>query len=864
MTQPPPNPGLSHRERSRLWLLTGLAALALVWERLWPRVLPVLGAVSLFVSVALLDVLPMLPFWLHGLVLLVFAGALAWTLKYLWQGHYSASHIEARHRIERDSRVDHRPLTALVDQPLHEDLDATKQALWWAHLARMRGMLAGLRVGTPSPAMARRDPWGLRAVVPLLLLIGFAAGGSEAGARLERALMPKPGSLTGEALTLDIWITPPAYTGVAPILLQRQAPQALQAAQAAQAPQALQAPQAPQAQAPEAVAVPVGSTVLAQLGHADGRARLMIGERAIDFDVLDGEQAGAGRRVEAEIGDDDLGAGQLDIRLGEDKVAAWPMRVVPDRAPEVELTAPPKNRGKGILALQYEARDDYALAALRLQVRHSQGWPLPGSDEVAAEQALALPNPGATAGKGRAARDFSAHPWAGEVVELRLVAVDAAGQKGETDAVSLTLPEREFSHPVARRIIAARKKLNQPGEAVISDVISRLQSIAERPQHFYDDTVVFLALSVAQSRLGLDENPDMRPDVQRILWQTALRLEDGEFAIAERDLRDIQDRLTEALRKGADDREIERLMDQLQRAMDKYMQALAEHLRKNDMTAEQMNPMTSQMMESTDLQQMLDKARQLSQAGARDAAKRMLQQLNQMLNALRNGARMARPQAGQNQGRKALNKLRELSRRQQQLLDKTFRQQQQGQQGRQGQKGQQGQRGQQGRPNATQRLAPGQSQLRRDLGRMMLQMDEMLGAIPPSMGRAERAMKGAAEALGKGNAARAARDQAEALSQLRQATESMAEQMARQRQPGSMGLGMGRPQNPMRQRGRDPFGRRTGQGANGESETDGIKVPTQRELLRSREIMQELRRRSGEQFRPRLEREYIDRLIKRF
>ena len=57
MTQPPPNPGLSHRERSRLWLLTGLAALALVRERLWPRVLPALGAVSLFVSVALLDVL---------------------------------------------------------------------------------------------------------------------------------------------------------------------------------------------------------------------------------------------------------------------------------------------------------------------------------------------------------------------------------------------------------------------------------------------------------------------------------------------------------------------------------------------------------------------------------------------------------------------------------------------------------------------------------------------------------------------------------------------------------------------------------------------------------------------------------------
>ncbi len=863
MTQPPPSPGLSRREHSRLWLLTGLAALALMWERLWPRVLPILAAISVFVSVALFDVLPMLPFWLHGLVLLGFCGALAWTIRYFWQGRYGASGIEARHRIERDSHVAHRPLTALVDRPLHDDLDPTKRALWRAHLARMRSVLSGLRVGVPSPAMARRDPWGLRAVVPMLLLVAFAAGGSEAGARLERALMPKPGGVAGDALTLDIWITPPAYTQMAPVLLQRQSLQEPRSAAAEAISDAVSKADR------GAVPVPVGSTVLAQLGHADGAARLMIGERAVAFDALDSAQAGAGRRVEIEINDDDLGAEQLDIRIGDDVVAAWPMRVVADRPPEVELTAPAKNRGRGILALQYKARDDYALAALRLQVRHSQGWPLPGSDKRDARQALPLPNPGAAAGKGRAARDFSAHPWAGELVELKLVAVDAAGQEGETETVTLALPEREFKHPVARRVVAARKKLNQPGAALVSAVISELQEIAEQPRHFYDDTVVFLALSVAQSRLSHDESPSMRPDVQEILWQAALRLEDGEFAIAERELRDVQDRLTEALRKGADDREIERLMDELQRAMDKYMQALAEHLRKNGMTAEQMNPMTSQMMESADLQRMLDQARELSQAGARDAAKRMLQQLNQMLNQLRNGARLARPQAGQNQARKALNQLRELSRRQQQLLDKTFRQQQMGRQGRQQgqqQPGRQGQqrRGQQGRPNATQQLAPGQGQLRRDLGRMMLQMDEMLGAIPPSMGRAERAMKGAAEALGKGDAARAARDQAEALSQLRQAAEQMAEQMARQQQPGAMGLGMGRPQGRMPQRDRDPFGRRTGQGANGETDMDGVKVPTRRELLRSREIMQELRRRSGEQFRPRQERDYIDRLIKRF
>jgi len=145
----------------------------------------------------------------------------------------------------------------------------------------------------------------------------------------------------------------------------------------------------------------------------------------------------------------------------------------------------------------------------------------------------------------------------------------------------------------------------------------------------------------------------------------------------------------------------------------------------------------------------------------------------------------------------------------------------------------------------------------------MLQMDEMLGAIPPSLGEAERSMKGAGDALQQGDGARATRDQTEALNALRKAMEQMAEQLARQSQGPGVGVGMGQQRRPMGE-GRDPFGRRPGNANNGNIDDGDIKVPSQRELLRAREIMQELRRRSGEQFRPRPEREYIDRLIKRF
>ena len=61
---------------------------------------------------------------------------------------------------------------------------------------------------------------------------------------------------------------------------------------------------------------------------------------------------------------------------------------------------------------------------------------------------------------------------------------------------------------------------------------------------------------------------------------------------------------------------------------------------------------------------------------------------------------------------------------------------------------------------------------------------------------------------------------------------------------------------------RDPAGRPL----NGLGGLDGrdVKIPEESDLQRSREILDELLRRAGERFRPDLERDYIDRLLKRF
>ena len=402
--------------------------------------------------------------------------------------------------------------------------------------------------------------------------------------------------------------------------------------------------------------------------------------------------------------------------------------------------------------------------------------------------------------------------------------------------------------------------LNRPGENAMEEVVSNLEKIAKRPQHFYNDTVIFLALTIAEARLRHDKRSTVRDDVQHILWETALRLEDGDFAVAERNLREIQKSIEESLRDGNDYKMIENLMDQLQRAMEHYMRVLAEHLRQKGLALPE-HMMPPGFTDSQDFHHMRKRARELGQSGARTAARRMLSRLSDALNSLQNGIRLAEPRQRIQQEQRVIKRLRNLGRRQQEILDHTFRSQQKGQERGQSQHSTKGQYNAHGRQIDTNRLGFDQEELRRDLRRLIQQIDGMLGSRPVGLERAEHAMKGAIKALQKGDASGALRDQSLALNELRSAARQLIEQLARQQQGPTIGIGRRRGNSEAY--GRDPFGRLPGGGSYRQGNTD-LQIPTQRDIMRSREIMQELRRRSSEHFRPRLEREYLERLIKRF
>ncbi len=821
------------------------ARAALFWETAWPALAPAMGVLGLFLAIALIDLLPGLPSLFHAAALALFALAFLFLVrqgvrKLRWPGE-----TDARRRVEQASGLAHRPLSALADQPVGDDPVA--RAIWRVHRDRVLAQIHTLRVGGPRAGLLSLDPRGLRVALALTLVIAATAGWDDPIARLQRAVTPGSNAVAAFPATLDLWITPPAYTGVAPIFVTGLI-------------------------GDQVLAVPTGSQLLAQVNRAGrGTPQLFLGSERIDMTAVD---PGAWR-IETPI----TGGDRLTVMSSAQTLGSWPMKVIPDRPPSIDFKGAPDKTERSALKIDYLASDDYGI---------DRGTVLIRQPDVGGEP-LSLPLGGLAGrrdGQGSLVADLAAHPWAGLTVELVLTVVDVAGQAGQSAPVTMTLPEREFKHPVAKALIAQRKNLvREPGKR--RDVGQALARIAAQPKLYSDDGVVFMSLMSARARLFLDRDGSSVDGVQSLLWDVALRVEDGEIGVQERDLRAAEQALRDALDRNAPDEEIQRLIDQLQAAMDKFLEQMVKQALENP--RRQMTPRereTARTIDRRDLQRMLDETRDAAKRGQRDQARAMLDRLQQMMENLKNPqiAEDGNPDGDENaEAMQALQDIESLAQRQRELMDRGLRQQnrknqqaqrnrqqrQPGQQGQRqpGQQGQQDQQGEEGEGEEEGDLAGDQEDLRRQLGDAMRRLGEAMGNVPGGLGKAERSMRGASDALRRGQPGQAQGPQGDAIDQLREAARNMMDQMAGQGQ----GPGFGNPDGQLRSRAdpsrrenqaRDPLGRPT-PNATG-VDTDDIVIPDDNQAARSREIFEELRRRAGDPQRPLLEREYIDRLMRRF
>ena len=796
--------------------------LARAFWPLWTVLLLTLSALAFGAQ----DVLPLEAAWV-GLVLLTL-GTLA-ALVFGFRRFRRPRHAEALARL--DASLPGQPLSALSDDLAIGSHDPAALAVWQAHRARMAARAATARPVRPILGLAPRDPFGLRflALTALVMALLFGsiwrvASVTGLGANPAEAMMNGP--------SWEAWAQPPLHTGKPALYLNDQPAGTLELPRGTRVQVRLYG---------EVGALTLTETVSAATTPPPAS------DLAQTFEVLqDGAMAinGPGGR-------------------------AWQVVALKDRAPTITSDGKITRERDGKMKLPFAAEDDFAIASgiatISLDMAAlDRRFGLAMDPEPRPTLVLDLPLPisgNRAKFEDALVEDVSEHAFANLPVQVRLEVKDAQGQTGTSAPLSLILPGKRFFDPLAAAIIELRRDLlwnraNATRSAQIFKAITHL------PDDLTRDEKTFARLKAAIAKLDkakAELSPEARDALAKELWEIALLVEEGDLASARERLARAQERLNEAIQNGADPAEIQELMDELRAATDDYMRLLAQEMERNPDGAEA--DAGEQMQVTGDqIQEMMDEIQRLMEEGKMAEAAQamaMLQQLLQNLQMTEGGGGQGGPQMPGMKG------LQETLRDQQSLSDEAFRDLQQGAPADQPNNSEsQGGDQEQGEES----LADRQEQLRDRLDG--LNQGPLPGAGTDSgaegrdaLGEAERRMQEAERALREGDLSGALDRQAEAMDAMRDGMRALGEAQAEAERREAEGPDGDRLAE--RETARDPLGREPGD--------NGRRIGSDRNLLqgqdverRAQDLLDEIRRRAGEQNRSDSERDYLKRLLDLF
>lgn len=801
---------------------------------------------------------------------------------------YAVRHFRFPRRVEALARLDEsmpgRPIQAMMDDAAIGGDDAASMAVWRAHKARMAARVAQARAVPGDLRAAAHDPYALRFVAVMAFALALIFGsvwrvGSVAD-------MAPGGTALASGPVWEGWAEPPRYTGKPTLYLNDQSGGDLE--------------------------LPEGTLITLRFYGEVGALTLA---ETVSGRVADPEQAANPQQDFTVLQD---GTITIDGPRGQQ----WNVAMRADAPPEVDIIAAPEVAALGEMRLPFVARDDYGVEAGEARIildlaSVERAYGLALDPDPRAEIVVPLPTPisgDRATFEENLIDDFSKHPWANLPVKITLSVLDAAEQSGATVPQDLILPGRRFFDPTAAAVIEMRRDLlwsreNAPRMAQV------LRAVSYRPADIFRAETTALRLRRVIERLEIHARYGLGDEVQQELadelWDLAIELEEGVLADALERMRRAQERLEEAMKNGASDEEIAELMDELRRATEDYIQQLQRQKAQEQGGQDGQNQQPqgdSMQMTQDDLQRMMDRIQELMEQGRMAEAAEALKELQELMENMR-VTEGQQGQGGQSPGEQAMEGLADTLRQQQGLSDQAFRdlqeqfnpnaqagesqgnegrnggqgrgqshegqngqgegngeQQGQGQQGQNQQQGQNGEGGEQGEgagkgeEGLAQRQQALRDELRRQQGRLPGQGSEAGDAARDALDRAGRAMDNAEQALRNRDLADAIDNQAQAMEALREGMRSLGEAMAQEQQ--NQQPGQGQAESDRRADNRDPLGRE--EGNNGSSSGDGPLALGPDAAGRARELLDEIRRRSGETQRPEVERDYLNRLLDRF
>ena len=835
---------------SRIERRIRLARALLLWERLWSGLWAAVSLFGLLLAVALFGLFGNLPLGAHWALLAAFSILIILFILIataLWGGLRDfrlPNRADALEHLETASGLTHHPLSAYEDAPAPGSGDA---ALWQAHQNWVRVRLKKLKIGFVTPGLSIRDPYGLRAIVIFLLVIGAFGTEPGRGMRIIDAFFPGSGSI--RTVTIEAWITPPAYTGERPIYLEQGDDNATN-------------PDFRPVDTGKPIRVPVGSILSLRAHGLRDAPSLETGTddrgRPEPLKDLGSDNFSLDTKITA--------SAEFSLTQGGRLLRGWTVETIPDEPPAISFAQPLTQTASGSLHFAYKVSDDYGVtgAEVRIALVPQPGTTSPpnGLSPTSAQFKHLTANVAAPvidlplkslrpkSGAGETYADLMPHPWAGLPVTITLVARDDADQEGASAPVTFTLPARKFMKPLAAAVIEQRRDLalNPTSTTRVARILNDLTVDGPR---YIPEPSIYLGLRAAYWRLTLAERDTDLTGIYDLLWNVALRIEDGDLSIAESDLRRARDALAKALNSGAGDEEIDQLINEMREALQRYMDALAAKGESPDQAMmEKFAPQDGQTITRSQLEKMLGQIAELAQGGSREEAQKMLDRMQSIMENMQTPDQNRTMSESEKAMAQAVDRVSKMIDKQRALMDETFRQ---GAKAGPNEEGPSEADGAGGRDGQLQELQHAQKQLRGEFEALLKELEQTGVDVPKTLNDAGRQMENAEQRLSDGRTDRATASQGQAIKNMRDGAQGLVDKLAKSMM-GQGGQSQSRPGN-----GADPLGR------DGNPTTErGDNIPDQIDRQQARKIIEELRRRAGELGRPKTELDYLDRLLNRF
>ncbi len=724
-------------------------------------------------------------------------------------------------------------------------VDKKDEQLWSIEQAKQAnsrgGILKSVRFKTNTSS---KDPYALRFIPILALLLCLMTLPALHMNDVAKVFFPHttpPIHAKKPSFTYTAWITPPAHTELKPLYINGDIVPPVTVAQ--------------------------GSTLNITLQNIKKRPyTVTMDDNVFTMEAKDDDASLSGK---FDIGSD---ATLISLTDRYNSYFDLPIFIEADQKPEISFVKEPAVTQNYALEIDYRTIDDYGPKDISLVVERIESTPdEPMPEPLIFELPIGFVNTSDSdineenkIWQGQYYLDLSAHDWAGAPIRIMLSVNDHIDQAHQSDPMITTLPVRVFNNKIAKKINNERMKLLNGYKDNKDGALKVLEEIIVRPANYYNDPIMFLSLKSAMNRLFLDRHNQERKSVTKLLWDIAIFIEEGLMFEALQDIREIKQALEKALQDPNSTPElIEKLMTDYQVALENAIRAamtdIMRQLQNGANVQDFQNPL--QTGQQSSLEEYLQKMQDLATAGDREEAMKMLQDLQKMLE--QSSTKPQHLSEEQEQGIETLQDLQELIEAQQALTNDTKKARALDD------------------DNALNKIIERQKDLQdktqsvkekindlipdtdtQNLDDAMVEMQNAIDAASQKDSDTTVSAQEKAEEYLQKSGEDAMQAMQNAMNMQFSSGNSLIPQMGQNGQ-GQNGKGNRRlPQPSQSQNGEtDPLGREPGNAKEFNGDLDSLsKAPQEK----ARDVINELRKRSGERSRPKFELDYINRLLERF